>query len=243
VQGATLLFLDSFVRNHKQLVCINGEWSHELTLENGVPQGSILGPLLFLICINDLPSNITALTSLFADDTGFLSISKHLCELEKLVNDSLDEAYAWFNANEFCLNKDKTQNIIFHLRNIEKSFVDEENKSIKFLGIILDSKLIWAAHVDYIVKKLSRVFYLLKRLKDCVDRDFIKIAYFGFFQSLLRYGLILWGNCSSICRVLLIQKMVIREMTNSGYNEHCRPLFITLGIQTVINLYMPLWFT
>ncbi|XP_049797500.1 uncharacterized protein LOC126214900 [Schistocerca nitens] len=113
-----------------------------------------------------------------------------------------------------------------------------EKQKAKFLGIVLDNSLTWNSHVDHIVVRLSRVIYLLKRLMCCVTFEYVRTAYFAFFQSVLRYGLILWGNSRKINEIMVIQKKAIRVMAKVDNRTHCKPLFIKYRILTVINLYI-----
>lgn len=205
----------------------------------GVPQGSVLGPFLFLISINDLPFSVQAKTILYADDTTLFNVANSINELQQISRVAFDEASTWFKANGFLLNEEKTQNVIFSLKsregeNLNPSLVD----SVKFLGVYVDSRLSWSPHIDFILKKLSKVIFLLRRLLLFVSPTYVRTAYFAYFQSILRYGLIFWGNCSRINEVLVIQKKSIRVITKSKPLDHCKPLFTELKIQTVINLYI-----
>ena len=94
------------------------------------------------------------------------------------------------------------------------------------LGVIIDHKLNWCTHVGEICKKVSRVIYLLRNLEKAVPSHYLRIAYFAFFQTVISYGLIIWGNSSKINDVFLIQKKAIRILTDSAYLAHCKPLFI-----------------
>lgn len=237
VEGLPLEFFKSYLNKRKQKVFINGDWSQEAELKHGVPQGSVLGPLLFLICINDLPNFIKSRTFLYADDTTFFNSSLNFNEVKQLAQNSLDRASEWFKANGFLLNEDKTQNILFSLRpnNIaENNYQDQ----VKLLGIFIDRHLTWAGHIDYITSKLSRVIYLINRLMNCVKKNYVRTAYFSYFQAVFRYGLIFYGNCSRIDEILILQKKVLRIIAGANFLDHCKPLFLELEIQTVINLYI-----
>lgn len=235
VHGLELDFFQSYLSNRTQLVSFKSKNSSVLPVDFGVPQGSILGPLLFLIAVNDLPFNVNANCFMYADDTTFLNVNNDFNVLNTLVSNTLEEASSWFRANGLLLNDAKTKQLTFSLRPIPEGEVSEP---IKFLGIFVDRHLSWASHVDYISARLSKAIYLFRRLKDIVTCDFLRSAYFAFFQSIISYGLVLWGNSSRIEDILILQKKVVRVMANSDRLAHCKPLFVDLKILTVINLYI-----
>lgn len=235
VRGNSLNLLKSYLHNRKQAVCVGKELSSMEQVKVGVPQGSVLGPFLFLIMINDLPLCIKSNTVLYADDTTFLHSSNDLISLKTCVSETVAQASYWFKANGFLLNENKTQQMVFSLRD---KLPSEDPTYVKFLGVNLDDKLSWGQHVKYISGKLSRVIYLLRRLVDCVPTKYVRVSYFSFFQSIISYGIILWGNSSYIHDILLLQKKAIRVITGSPYKAHCKPLFCEQKILTVINLYI-----
>ena len=115
IRGIPLKWFESYLLNRKQYVSINGYSSEELILRHGVPQGSVLGPLLFLIFINDLPNVSKHLIFyLFADDTNIYFESTDLLQIQKVVNRELQKVRKWLEANRLALNIDKTNFVIFH---------------------------------------------------------------------------------------------------------------------------------
>lgn len=235
IRGTSHNLVKSFLSERKQVVCIGSDKSDVVKLNHGVPQGSVLGPLFFILMINDLPAFVGTRSILYADDTTFLNSNLDLTELQMQTVDTLNKASLWFKANGLCLNDSKTQQMTFSLR-IDP--VSQDPESIKFLGLYMDSKLSWEPHLKYICTRLSRVIYLLRKLKDCVPDNYVKSAYFAFFQSIISYGILLWGNSSHIQELLILQKKVIRVITDSDKHEHCKPLFVKLGFLTVVNLYI-----
>ncbi|XP_039277657.1 uncharacterized protein LOC111050983 [Nilaparvata lugens] len=140
----------------------------------------------------------------------------------------------WFSANRFLLNEDKTQSIVFSLRNgNEYNFAP-----VKLLGFTLDRKLSWGEHIETVCARLSRVVFLLRGLKYSVPPHYLKMCYFGFFQSVILYGLPLWGGATDVARVLRLQKRALRIICGAGRLAHCRPLFIKERILTVFSLYV-----
>lgn len=134
--------------------------------------------------------------------------------------------------NKLICNENKTQSILFSLSQ------NQDNQSVKLLGFHLDPKLKWESHIENLNKRLSRVNFLFWKLKPLVNIDYLKLAYFGLFQSHLQYGLIVWGHSSHIHSTLLLQKKIIRTIAGAGPADHCRPLFVSLGILTLVNLYI-----
>lgn len=235
IRGNSLKLLESYLQNRKQVVCVGKEMSSMQQVKIGVPQGSVLGPFLFLIMINDLPSFIKSPTVLYADDTTFLHCSNEFSNLKTCVAQTMEQASYWFKANGFLLNNDKTQQMVVSL----KDKLPSDNPTyVKFLGVYLDNKLSWAQHIEYISVKLSRVIYLLRQLMNCVPEKYVRTSYFSFFQSILTYGIILWGNSSSVHDILILQKKAMRVISGATYKAHCKPLFRELKIMTVINLYI-----
>lgn len=235
VQGCSLSLFKSYLCNRKQIVSVRSVRSGSLSVKYGVPQGSVLGPLLFVLMINDLPSFLTAHTILYADDTTFLHCNIDLNTLKLSTEDTLSQAAMWFKSNGFMLNENKTQHMIFSLRDLP---LDHSLTSVKFLGVHIDGKLTWETHIDYICGRISRVIYLLKQLKNHVPEKYVRSAYFSFFQSVILYGILIWGNSSHVNKILLLQKKIVRILTNSHWLAHCRPLFIDYKIMTVVNLYI-----
>ena len=234
VKGKDLELIRSYLGNRTQVTSINGVLSKPANVKFGVPQGSVIGPLLFIIMINDLSFSINCDSVLFADDTSLFSVMRDHDNLVLSMETHLRDAANWFEANGFKLNKQKTQRILFTLKHVS----DDMISTVRLLGITLDSRLTWAGHIDEVSKRLSRVLYLLSNLKALVSSNYLKQAYFAFFHSILHYGLLIWGNGANVNRILILQKKALRIITNSPYNAHCRPLFKQCNILTIVNQYI-----
>ena len=166
IRGVVLDWFNSYLSNRKQYVYLNGESSQLENITCGVPQGSVLGPLLFLIYINDLP-NISEVLQfyLFADDTNIYYENESIIKLEKIINHELKKLYTWLIVNRLSLNIDKTNFLVFHPYNkpvmqritikIHKHAITEKSQ-IKYLGIMIDATLTWKAHIEKICKTISR---------------------------------------------------------------------------------------
>ena len=221
----------SYLSNRKQFVTLENSKSKLCSVTCGVPQGSILGPLLFLIYINDMNCALKhSLVHHFADDTNLLYSDKKVKNLKKVMNNELKLLFEWLCANRLSLNVDKTEFIIFRPSNIEydrivlklnNQEIHESNK-IKYLGLLLDPKLSWNVHITELCKKLSRSVGMLYKIRNMCPDHILKSLYFSLFHSHLSYGISLWGvaKCNLVERVFLLQKRAIRAITKSEFLAH-----------------------
>lgn len=232
VSVRALKLIKSYLSERLQYVSVKNKCSQMKTVDTGVPQGSILGPFFFIVYINDLPKNLNTHSVIYADDTTLLANHHNLSTLAQITLQSEKRAYEWFAVNQLSCNLDKTQYITLSLK-------QEINlESVKLLGINIDSKLNWSVHIETVCNKISRVNYLLWKLKNFVSPEYLRLAYFGLFQSHILYGLLVWGHSSHVVDILVLQKKAVRNIAGANPLEHCKPLFIQFQIPTVVNLYI-----
>ena len=177
-------------------------------MKYGVPQGSVLGPLLFLIYINDLNVAVKhSVTHHFADDTNFLYVSKSLKKIQKYINLDLRYVCNWLKANKISLNAGKTEMLVFRdpRKRIDfdlKIKIDGKkvipSKFVKYLGIYLDNYLSWHQQEQDMRIRLSRAAGMICKIRHYVDFDTLKMIYHGIFSSILMYGSLIWGQHNRI---------------------------------------------
>ena len=189
-------WFSSYLHNRQQYVFFNGCYSVPKTLETGVPQGSILGPLLFLIYMNDIKEACkTFIPILYADDTGLVSSlcsfyqddKLNICEISRNINDELSCVQEWLNVNKLSLNVSKTKYMIFHhrQRKIDEFIPDirindsliERVTDFNFLGLQIDQHLNWNAHIRKCSNKISRTLGVMNRLKRYLPTEILRVLY------------------------------------------------------------------
>ena len=181
---------------------ISGEQSETKPIKHGVPQGSVLGPLLFIVYINDIYLSIkNSNTFLFADDTQLLHINKSLKSLTKKVNMDLKLLHCWLCANKISLNSNKTEFILFRHKRKPLNFDVKLKlngdrlypmKSIKFLGVLIDENLNWCKHSETVATKLRRANGALSKLRHYVPSSIILSIYYAIFHSHMSYASQVW---------------------------------------------------
>ena len=234
-----IALLKSYLSNRYQRVDFNATSSKFKLVSHGVPQGSNLGPTLFIIYINDLPFNIIGTSIekyLYADDLALCSNSTNAQELQNNLDTATDEVEAWCSANLLCLNRDKTQNINISFSRI--SPLQNNTDTVNFLGITIDSRLNWKAHIDKIASKVNKGIFAIRRLRDCVNIDVLKQVYFAMIHSHLSYGSILWANSPDSIRLFILQKRAIRLICGLPFRSHCKMSFKQLKIMTLPALFV-----
>ena len=211
IDGLEYLWFQSYLENRRQFCRVNGACSDLKDIDCGLPHGSCLGPLLFLIYINDLPlafhkCNLT----MYADDTRICYASKNIGELNTIINRDLDCLNKWLQGNKLSLNVVKTLAMVIgsqpNLKKIADKRVDTPSfsigdsaidlvKNVKYLGVQLDSNLDWNQHMKVLYSKVSRAIGFLKHAKKFVPRETLIQTYKGIVEPHFRCCCSVWGSC------------------------------------------------
>lgn len=254
IRGSALHWLRSYLLNRTQTVSLQKDKiqyrSKPDTLKHGIPQGSIAGPLLFVIYINDLANTFEDPEDMivnYADDTNMIVKSGYFTDLAIKASDSLCRITNWFNENKLTLNKEKTKLILFKTNQAGFNTPSTINicnqklnldSSTRFLGIEIDEFLRWSDHVEKVNNRLNSACYSIRVLKKYVELTTLKTVYFANCQSVIKFGILTWGSSPDWARIFVSQKNIIRTMLGLSYRQSCRGHFRSLKIFTVTALYI-----
>ena len=251
IRGSALQWFQSYLSNRNQYVTYNGVSSPVNNITCGVPQGSILGPLLFLLYINDLGHVCSSTTSiLFADDTNLFKSGNDLNKMQDELNSELLKISLWLKVNKLSLNIGKTYFMVFTNK---KKRLDELNilidgnkieevKKTKFLGVIIDNKLSWKDHVAHVVGKVSRGLGMIINARNYLNKKGLITLYYSFVYPYLSYCNHIWGNIyqSNLRQLCVTQNKIMRVIAGVKPRESAMPLCESLGIMKLndINKYL-----
>ena len=249
IRGSILKWLDSYLSDRLQYVYYNGSESNSDSITCGVPQGSILGPLLFIIYMNDIFNVSNFLfTILYADDTCVIANGVNIYDLMNLLNKELSLISIWLKSNKLSLNVKKSYYVLFHRAKIKiptcsiSLIIDNctisKTDCFKYLGVIIDCKLSWIPHITYVKNKVSKGIGIIYKARRYLNRRSLLNLYHSFVYPYLIYSVEVWGNAAQchINQLLLVQKRIIIIISYSEYKAPSTPLFRSLDILPIDKL-------
>ena len=232
IRGKALELFKSYLYDRKQYVQIKNCKSDTRSISCGVPQGSVLGPLLFLIFINDLPNCCdSGYFRIFADDTNVFFHVNSVDELKAIGEIIMTALNSWFTANKMTLNTDKSTFTIFKssrkiIPNLPEviKFLDHEIKRtpyIKFLGITLDENLSWNHHIDDVCRKLKSFFHIFYNIREYLSKKEIQSIYYALVYSRIKYGINVYGQAGStkIDKIQTLQNQLLKVLSEKNYRH------------------------
>ena len=247
IRGVPHKWFSSYLENRKQFVTINNTNSNFSNITCGVPQGSILGPILFIIYVNDLNNVSNKLRNImFADDTNLFMTEKNIEKVETQMNFELKLLIEWFQVNLLSLNISKTNYIIFDKkRNINANILCGDTALVrlnetKFLGVILSSDLSWNKHVNIVANKISKSIGIIAEVRHLLPTSLTCMLYRTLVEPYINYCNLVWASQhkrENLEKNLKIQKRFCRIITFSTFHAHSQPLFKQLALMTVYDIF------
>jgi len=246
ITQAALQIIKSYLTSRTQCVEVEGIKSGYTNIKIGVPQGSILGPLLFLLYINDFPIICKhSKCILYADDTAIFFESDNTIQLQNMLNNDLPSICKWLQANKLSLNTEKTYCQIYNMSRKEiNPTVSLNGKNIqfvnktKYLGMWIDDKLSWSEHIDYVSTTISTSIGILYRSKYFLDQNTRMLLYNSLVLPHLNYCAIIWAHTFSTYmeKIEILQKRAVRTIDDAHRLAHSDPIFKKLKLLKVKQL-------
>lgn len=261
VKNNSLNWFVTYFNNRMQYVTINGIDSVTTDVEYGVIQGSTLGPLLFLIYINNISQlNLNGNLFLFADDTALVSYGSTWDEAYDRASSDLINIKNWFDHNILSLNVDKTKYLPIYFKNVSgpgqrmlkmhscgdprsascRCNTIERVNQYKYLGIIIDHKLSWEPHVQYLKQKVRKMIYAFGHLRQVLTVDRCRGVYYAYVQSVLQYCILVWGGASAAVLepLAVIQRSIIKTILKKQNRYPTDLLFMYFPVLNLRRLYL-----
>ncbi len=257
IRGVAKMWLMSYLKNRTQYVKVGNSKSGIKSIEYGVPQGSVLGPLLFLIYVNDMARAVPdSKIKLFADDTNIFLSGNNLQLLSNKMNDELEKLASWMIANKLCINYEKTYFSVYKPRariKNDKSTDDTERdtqiminevhiklvKNCKYLGVIIDDQLNWKEQINHVILKITKFTCLFYKFRKLLPMGTLRMLYFSLVHPHIQYGIELYANtCESyLDRLNKINNKIIRIIQNFSLDTPLRLLYSSFNALPLMSLF------
>ena len=250
IRGVVLDWFRSYLTNRTQRVFVDGKLSEYNHNYHGVPQGSVLGPLLFLLYINDIPHSSQIMTfHLYADDTSIFFSHENLSNLESIVNAELAKISDWLIANKLTLNTTKSNFMIIKPRqkklskNIEISINNEnlrDSACVKYLGVLIDKNLTWTNHIKHVTTKVAKGIGISSKIRHYAPKNILINIYNAFIYPHIIYGITNWGGTypTILDELTKCLKKAARTTNYGKPIEHSKPSFKALNSLNLEDTYM-----
>lgn len=260
IRDGPLILLKNYLFNRTQSIKINTEISDPKPIETGVPQGTVLGPVLFLVYINDIGGILENCDIVsYADDTALLFTGNAWSEVYDRAELGLSAVHGWLKNSLLSLNYTKTYFMTFSATQANQPNINEigihdnmcmdrggcncvkisKITKIKYLGVILDQHLKWEEHIAFLNKKIRNIFYKFFQLREILNEKLLLILYNALIESNLRYCIIIWGCAynNTLKKLSVTQNAVLKIMFRKPYRFSTEKLYTDYNVLSVRNLY------
>ena len=246
ISGNSLDLITSYLSNRKHQLKYKDITSGPRDVTCGVPQGSVFGPLLFLLYINDLSSVCPeAKFLLFADDTAVLYSAPNMIDLQTIISVSFPRITEWLHANRLSLSISKTYYQVYSMQTssndlailIDQTYI-KRARTVKYLGVLIDEDLKFKSHIGKVAGLVSRNLGIISRARYLLDKKQLLLLYNALILPYFTYCLVIWGSNyeSTLQPIILLQKRAIRLICGAGRIAHTAPLFRELKVLMVVDL-------
>ena len=248
IRGTPLCLLNNYLSNRLQYTCINSTISSLESITCGVPQGSVLGPLLFSLYVNDMPLASSFKTTLFADDTLLMMTEYDLNKLQQQVNQNLALIENWLRYNKLSLNYNKTTYLLFTKKgkiknsnfNVSINKIEiKRSDHVKYLGVYIDDKMNWSYHINHLTQHLGKSIGFICKIRQYVNEKTTRMLYYALVYSHLQYGITSWGFADAfyIKPLNTLHNNVLRILANCGYRTKLSPVYKAQNILKLEDIY------
>lgn len=263
IRGTQIKLFESYLSDRTQIVRLGDVLSDQQPVTYGIPQGSVVGPTLFLCFINELCDMVLDKGKIisFADDTALIFTGETWVETYKYAQLGLHKVISWLNHNSLCLNANKTKYIAFSIRNINRPPPDlqitahscpnpysqncscsilEEVPEIKYLGVVIDRHLNFDSHITKLAGRVRKLMFIFKKLRHIADPSVVKLVYTALCESILSYSIIVWGGASKTNLLTLerAQRAVLKVASFRPFLYPTSELYTFCDVLTVRQLYI-----